>query len=105
MKRGSRSALDSEAGEGVHSTGALSAPARLPWWRRLFGRGLRAARLKPTWPSNPPAVIVACEYCGYDYTYEPIDFGEGDIGGSWSCDCGVRFFPPGGSMSYSWVRP
>lgn len=105
MKRGSP-ALDSDAdvwelGQESTQTGRM----RLPWWRRLFGRGPRAARLKPAWLPTPPAVILACEYCGYDYTYAPIDFGQGEVGGSWTCDCGTRFFPPGGSSSYHWVRP
>lgn len=54
---------------------------------------------------EPPAIIVACTRCGFDYDVRKIDFGAGRVGAFWTCACGSEYIPPGGKESFSLVRP
>ena len=79
---------------------------------RRFGlagvRNLFRRREKPETLAHDdvgPAVILACEKCGFDYRVERIDFGQGKIGAFWMCACGSRYIPPGGEESYNLLRP
>ncbi len=76
--------------------------AWLGWILRWF-RGPSAVLLEPE--PEPPAVVVACNQCGFDYDVRKIDFGGGRIGAFWTCTCGSQYIPPGGKESFSLVRP
>lgn len=52
-----------------------------------------------------PAIILACEKCGFDYSITRVDFGNGRIGAFWVCGCGSKYIPPGGEDSFNLVRP
>jgi len=54
---------------------------------------------------EPPAIVVACTQCGFDYDVRTIDFGGGRVGAFWTCACGSQYIPPGGKESFSLVRP
>jgi len=54
---------------------------------------------------DPPAIVVACSRCGFDYDVRKIDFGGGRVGAFWTCACGSQYIPPGGKESFSLVRP
>lgn len=53
---------------------------------------------------DPPAVVLACERCGFDYTITRIEI-SGKPGVVWTCECGSEFIPPGGPESFNLVRP
>ena len=53
---------------------------------------------------DPPAVVLACERCGFDYTITRIEI-SGKPGVVWTCECGSEFIPPGGPESFDLVRP
>ena len=53
---------------------------------------------------DPPAVILSCERCGFDYTITRIEI-SGKPGVVWTCECGSEFIPPGGPESFNLVRP
>jgi hypothetical protein len=52
-----------------------------------------------------PAVVLACENCGFDYTVTRIETPGGESAIVWSCSCGSRFIPPGGVPTSQLVRP
>ena len=54
---------------------------------------------------EPPAIVVACSRCGFNYDVRKIDFGGNRIGAFWTCACGSQYIPPGGKESFSLVRP
>jgi len=53
---------------------------------------------------DPPAVVLSCERCGFDYTITKIEI-SGKPGVVWTCECGSEFIPPGGPESFNLVRP
>jgi len=53
---------------------------------------------------DPPAVVLSCERCGFDYTITRIEI-SGQPGVVWTCECGSEFIPPGGPESFNLVRP
>ena len=53
---------------------------------------------------DPPAVILSCERCGFDYSITRIEI-SGKPGVVWTCECGSEFIPPGGPESFDLVRP
>ena len=95
------------AGEDTESeefTGTPVGPPspRFAWLRRWFRRQPVPQLLPP--PGDSPLVVVACVECGFNYSVEKIDFGEGRIGAFWICGCGSRYIPPGGKDSFELVR-
>ncbi len=52
-----------------------------------------------------PAVVVACERCGFNFTVTTIDLGLGQTAILWECACGSRYHVPGGKDSFNLVRP
>ena len=53
---------------------------------------------------DPPAVVLSCERCGFDYTITRVEI-SGRPGVVWTCECGSEFIPPGGPESFNLVRP
>lgn len=53
---------------------------------------------------DPPAVVLSCERCGFDYSITRIEI-SGKPGVVWTCECGSEFIPPGGPESFDLVRP
>jgi hypothetical protein len=53
---------------------------------------------------DPPSVVLACEKCDFDYTVTRLVV-AGRTAFVWTCECGSRFLPPGGSESFQLVRP
>ena len=53
---------------------------------------------------DPPAVVLSCERCGFDYTITRVEI-SGKPGVVWTCECGSEFIPPGGPESFNLVRP
>ena len=53
---------------------------------------------------DPPAVVLSCERCGFDYTITRVEI-SGKPGVVWTCECGSEFIPPGGPESFDLVRP
>ena len=53
---------------------------------------------------DPPAVVLSCERCGFDYSITRIEI-SGKPGIVWTCECGSEFIPPGGPESFDLVRP
>jgi hypothetical protein len=52
-----------------------------------------------------PAVVLACENCGFDYSVTRIETAGGESAIVWTCSCGSRFIPPGGVPTSQLVRP
>jgi hypothetical protein len=52
-----------------------------------------------------PAVLLACENCGFDYSVTRIETDGGESAIVWTCNCGSRFIPPGGVPTSQLVRP
>ena len=53
---------------------------------------------------DPPAIVLSCERCGFDYSITRIEI-SGRPGVVWTCECGSEFIPPGGPESFDLVRP
>jgi len=87
---------------------SLSTPAwRHPWTKlRTLSRRRRPTRAafllrQPAAPS----VVLACEFCGFDYSVTRIEMDDGKVAVVWTCSCGSRFIPPGGIPMSQLVRP
>lgn len=53
----------------------------------------------------PPAVILACENCGFDYSVTRLERAGGDTAIVWTCSCGSRFIAPGVTPMSHMLRP
>jgi hypothetical protein len=71
--------------------------------RKLFRRTKRPSLLLRL-PATP-AVVLACENCGFDYSITQIETEGGEKAIIWTCSCGSRFIPPGGVPTSQLVRP
>jgi hypothetical protein len=82
---------------------------RLKGLKDWFFRKPKPAVVRPPPPTvrhqpDPPAVVLSCERCGFDYSITRIEI-SGKPGVVWTCECGSEFIPPGGPESYDLVRP
>lgn len=94
--------------EGLSSTPTVSRSVVQTWFpfarlRSLFRRPARRASFlrQPA----PPAVILACEECGFDYTVTRLEMPGGETAIVWTCTCGSRFMAPGGAPTSRLIRP
>lgn len=90
----------------VKAAGNIHRLARLKEW---FFHKPKPAVVHPPPPvvrhqPDPPAVVLSCERCGFDYTITRIEI-SGKPGVVWTCECGSEFIPPGGPESFDLVRP
>src|SRR3989475_9847715 len=52
---------------------------------------------------DPPAVVLSCEHCGFDYSITRIEI-SGKPGVVWTCEFGSEFIPPGRPEAFYLVR-
>src|SRR5256712_13801030 len=53
---------------------------------------------------DPPAAVLSCERCGFDYTITRAEI-SGQPGAVWTSECGSEFIPPGGPEPFTLSRP
>jgi hypothetical protein len=95
--------------EGLSPVPAVSHSVVRTWFlslarlRALFRRPARQASFQRQ--PVAPAVILACENCGFDYSVTRLELAAGETAIVWTCDCGSRFIPPGGAPTSQMIRP
>lgn len=85
-------------------------PSGVRTWFDSFAklRSLFRLRARPaSFQRQPvaPAVILACENCGYDYSVTRLERAAADTAIVWTCSCGSRFIAPGATPMSQLVRP
>ncbi len=87
---------------GARPKSAHGGPGRLAKLRAWIRR--KETPVVVTRQAAAPSVVLACTICGFDYTVTRLVIAE-RTGLVWTCECGSQFIPPGGSESFSIVRP